>query len=108
MQELSLTPHHSIYMKLQHNGKVSVKLSGGKWGVFSEGGKKLHSSRAKIDAIDYARKIAHSERIVIHGRQGQTFHAAPGKGKLSDATIEAIVEGMSSAKSRSKPRSLAR
>jgi hypothetical protein len=82
-------------MKLQHNGKVSVELSGGKWVVFSAG-KILHRSSAKIDAIEYAQRIANSSRIVIHGRQGQIFHSAPGRGKLTEAQIEAIVEGMTS------------
>ena len=80
-------------MKVQNNGKVSVELSNGKWGVFSAG-KKIHSSSAKMDAIEYASRIAGSGRIVIHGRQGQIFHSAPGRGKLTEAQIEAIVEGM--------------
>jgi hypothetical protein len=90
-------------MKLRYTGKVSVEFIGGKWAVFAEG-KKHFSSSDKIEAIEYARSVAPSNRIVIYGRHGQTFHSAPGKGKLSGATISTLAENMSPAVHRSSPR----
>jgi hypothetical protein len=80
------------------NGKrpLSVKWNGKKWEVISGNGVRRFASTDKTDAIYEARRLAKELKIklVIYGREGQIFHSAPGKGKLTKAQIEAALDAM--------------